>query len=385
MSASVFASALPTSPDAASDATTSSVDAGASSCRLVYGPAEQPFRGPPALVLAESSRELHLVVNDTGKPRIYPVPLAPLPPKGAPPVVPPKPSSFIAMRWPPCEIAGKFAYCQGGGGAIVRTTLGGSDGKTVAKSKPGTRFAAAPIGADHSVVAFLEARITTEGSMLQGFVALDDHETMRLSDDGTGATALRFLPRNDAPVAIYIDARTAMVPVHARAASIHGGELKLGTDTVLFVAGSPERGVDFAVAPAGSRGFALLPIARETLDFGMATIPIDDPPKEDVAPVWSFYPNGIDPAPIAAAPARDAKGAWSGAWVARVRPREKAPGSPRILELGRIDASGTFASFGEIASGAAVTDVALIEDSSGAVWIAYGDSTVTWLERRVCG
>ena len=43
-------------------------DAGTSACRLVYGPAEQPFRGPAALTVV--GRELRLVANDAGKPRI---------------------------------------------------------------------------------------------------------------------------------------------------------------------------------------------------------------------------------------------------------------------------------------------------------------------------
>jgi hypothetical protein len=378
---SLTASAAPSSEADAEAAVAPTADAGASACRLVYGPAEQPFRGPATLMA--TARELSVIVNDMGKPRIYPVPIAAPPAKGTPPVAPARPSSFAGVWWPPCEIAGRFAYCAGHGG-IVRTTLGGADSKVVAKSKPGTRIAAAPIGADHAVVAFLDSRYTSEGSMLQAFVALDDQQPVRLSDDGAGATAVRFLPRDPEPVAIYIDARTAMVPVHARPMTARGGELKLGADTVLFVGGAPERGVDFTVTQGGQVGFALLPIPRETIDFGMATIPIGEPPKEDVAAVWSLYPNGLDPAPITAAPARDGKGAW----VARVRPREKKPGSPRVLELGRVDAVGAFSSLGEIATlggGLKVSDLSLVEDPLGAVWIAYGDSSATWLERRVCG
>jgi hypothetical protein len=296
-------------------------------------------------------------------------------------VLPPAPSSFVAMRWPGCELAGKRAYCQGVGGGIVRTTIGGTDAKTVAKSKPGTRFAAAAIDDEHAVVAYLDSRVTSEGTMLQAFVVLDDREALRLSDDGAGATAVRFLPRGKAPVALYIDARTAMVPVHARVLGLaSNGDLELKNDTVLFVGGAPERGIDFGATLAGPRGFVLMPMPHETLDFGMAAIPVEDPPKEDVAPAWSFYPNGLDPAPVAAAPARDGKGAW----VVRVRPRSSTPGSPKILELGRIDAKGIYSSLGEIASGASVSDAALIEDAHGSVWIAYGDSRSTWLERRVC-
>lgn len=203
---------------------------------------------------------------------------------------------------------------------------------------------------------------------------------MRLSDDGAGATTLRFLPRGDTPVVVYLDTRTAMVPIHARSLARRGADLALGDDTVLFVGGAPERGIDFALAPAGAKGFVFVPMPRETIEFGMATLPLGDPPHENVDAVWSRYPNGLDPAPIAAAPGQDGKGGW----IARVRPRAKEPGSPRIVELGRFDAAGAFTSLGEIASGKGVTDIAVVEDLAGGVWILYGDPSITWLERRIC-
>lgn len=350
-------------------------DAGASSCRLSYGPAEQPFRGPAALSVV--GNELRLITNDSGKPRIYPVPI----PATAAPVMPPRPLSFVGMRWPACEIAGAFVYCQGPGGMIVRSQAAGGEPKQIAKSRPGTRIAAAPVGADHAAVAYLDLRRTTEGDMLQAFVVLDVGEPMRLSDDGAGATTVSFLPRGDEPVALYLDVRTAMVPVHARPVRrTPDGALALGTDAVVFVGGAPERGIDFTTALAGDRAYAFVPMPRDTLEFGMATVPIESPPKDDVPARWSLYPNGIDPAPITAAPSRDGKGAW----IARVRPRQKEPGSPRIIELGRVDVAGLFASYGEIALAKAVTDIALVEDAGGGVWVTYGDTTVTWLERRIC-
>jgi hypothetical protein len=367
--------------DASAEASTAKADAGASACRLVYGPAEQPFRGPAALSVVR--KELHLILNESGKPRVSVVPITSVA-KGAPPVVPPKPRSFTGVRWPPCEVAGRFVYCQGPGGSIVRSTLGPDgrvvgEGKVVAKSRAGTRIAAASLGQDHSAVAFLDMRRTTEGDMLQAFIALDERDPVRLSEDGAGATTLRFLQRGDRPVAVYLDTRTAMVPVHARPVWLDGGNLALGDDAVVFVGGPPERGIDLTVASAGPKGFALVPMPRETADFGMAALPIEDPPNEPVPAVWSRYPNGLDPAPIAAVAAHDGKSAF----VARVRPRHQEPGSPRILELGRLDATGAFSSLGEIADGKAVTDIAIIDDGAG-VWILYGDPTITWLERRVC-
>ena len=373
----VDAAPLDAAPLDAAPVDAAPVDGGSSACRLVYGPAEQPFRGPAALLVTPT--ELKLVANDSGKPRIYPVPLAAPPSASAAIARPPAPSSFVGMRWPPCELAGKWVYCQAAGGIVYRTTLGGRDTKQIAKSRASTRIAASALGPDHSVLATLDVRHTTEGERLQAFITLDDGETTRLSEEGAGATVLRLVPRGAGAVAFYLDARTSMVPVHARPLALKGSGLALADDAVVFVAGPPERAVDFAVASGAGALFALLPIGTGSLDFGMAAIPVSDPPRLDVQPIWSMYPNGLDPAAIAGTVGGEAP-----AFVARVRPAERAAGSPRILELGRLDAAGTFRSLGTLATGEPITDVAIARDGFGAVWILYGDATATWLERRVC-
>ncbi|MDB4941060.1 MAG: hypothetical protein JWP97_594, partial [Labilithrix sp.] len=358
-------------------------DAGVSSCRLAYGPAEQPFRGPAALVVSGS--ELRLVANDGGKPRLYPVPLAAPPPASAPPVVPPAPSSFAAMRWPACEVAGRWAYCQAPGGTVYRTTLGAHDTKAIAKSLPSTRIAAAPLGHDHAVLATLDTRHTTEGERLEAFATLDEGDAVLLSDEGAGATALRLAARGDEVVALYIDARTSMVPVHARTMTLKGAELALADDAVVYVAGSPERAVDIAVAGSPRALFTLLPIAKDSLDFGMAVIPVAPRPKDEVQAVWSMYPNGLDPAPVGATVSeRLVDGGTAEAFVARVRPAERQAGSDKVLELGRLDEAGVFRSLGVLATNRPVTDITMARDGFGSLWILYGDTKSTWLERRVC-
>ena len=211
--------------------------------------------------------------------------------------------------------------------------------------------------------------------MLQAFAAIDDDAPFRLSDDGSGATQLRLVSRGEHALAVYIDTRTAMVPVHARPIAAKGP----GADEVIFVGGPFEWGIDFAVAHASAGTFVLLPTAKESTEFGMAAIPVPDPPKHDVGAVWSMYPNGLDPAPIEAT-TNEPKGSI----ITHVLPRERAPGSPRIIELGRVDEKGAFTSLGGIADGRHVTDIAMANDSFGTTWILYGDSNSTWLERRAC-
>lgn len=216
--------------------------------------------------------------------------------------------------------------------------------------------------------------------MLQAFATLDEGEAVRLSDDGAGATSLRLVPLGpDRALAVYIDARTAMVPVHARTLSVEGGRLKLGEDVVVFVGGPPERGVDFTVARAGDKSLVLLPNAKDSLAFGMAAVALAEPMREDMPAVWSMYPNGLDPAPIAATTEPS-----DSAYVARIRPLTRDPKSERVLELGRVDAAGAYTSLGVVETGKPVTDVDIAVDKTGAVWVVYGDTKTTWLGRWAC-
>ncbi len=368
--------------DATADAsvTAEARDAGASTCRIAFGPAELPFVGPASLVAAGG--EVRVVANDAGKPRIVAFAAPPPPGPSAPLPAPPPPGPrFEVTRAQPCEIAGKWAYCQGPGGLVQRTTLGQNDTKPVAKGRAGTRFGAATLGEGHAVLATLDVRRTTEGETMQAFVTLDDHEPVRLSEDGAGATSVHLLPRHGGVVAVYIDARSAMLPVHARSIALKGEDVALGNDAVVFIGGPPERGIDFTLAATGKSLFALVPMPKETATFGVAAIPIEDPPKDDVQAVWSSYPNGLDPAPIAAT---TRLGESAPAWVARVRPKEAPVGSPRVLELGRLDAAGRFTSVGTVAEGRSVAHVTLTTDPHGAIWLVYGDRSGSWLERLVC-
>lgn len=344
---------------------------GGSACKRTWGPAILPFHGPATL--HADGTTLLVVSNDQGRARVHrfsttePAPKAP---EGA----------SAAMNWPPCEVAGAHAYCVGRGGAVTRAKLDGSDPAPVATAAPGTRASAAPLGAGHAVVAYLQRQKTSEGEMLQAFVTLDQGEAVRLSDDGAGATSVRLVPFDAEHVlAVYLDARTAMVPVHARTLTLEGGRLSLSRDVVVFVGGPPERGADFTVARAGARPVVLFPNAKDALAFGMAAVALPEPVKEDQPAVWSLYPNGLDPAPIAATTEP-----LDAAYVARVRPLTADPKAPRVLELGRVDRAAVFTSLGVVDTARSVRGVDVTVDKTGAVWLVYGDAETSWLERRAC-
>jgi hypothetical protein len=118
--------------------------------------------------------------------------------------------------------------------------------------------------------------------------------------------------------------------------------------------------------------------------------------KEDVAGVFSRYPNGLDPAPLVGAGAglsdtseAAAKPSEGGAAAAhgmllRVRPKGAEPASLRVLELGRIGPDGVFTPLEVLSEGKPYADLAMTADSAGSLWILYGDATASWLERRIC-
>jgi hypothetical protein len=177
----------------------------------------------------------------------------------------------------------------------------------------------------------------------------------------------------------YIDARSAMTPVHARPAVAKDGKLSLGKDAVVFVGGAPDARVAgvLGVSSDGAAYF-IMPMAKETTSFGMAIIKLDDPPTIDEPVTWSMYPNGIDPAPIAAtregSPIR----------VVRVLPQTNDPSGPRLVELGDIDSAGGFRSLGAIAEPLHALYVDVAVDKYGGVWTQHGDTTQNTIERRKC-
>lgn len=360
------------------------VDAASAACRIAWGPSELPFRGPAAL--AARGRELDVVVNEGGRPVVHRVPFEAPPRLGAAAVAGPKVSGEPrGVRWPPCVLAGAHAVCPAPGGAVL---VGAADGRApvrkVAEAKGGTRVAAAALPDGRVVVAYLAERRTTEGPTLEAFAQVDDGEAVRISEEGAGATQILLAsrPRPSGPpgvVAAYLDARQAMVPMHARELVVAARGLEARPDAVLAVGPPAEAGMEGTLVAWAGGAFLLVPMSREAATFGLALAPVADPPRENVDLAWSMYPQGLSSAAVAAVPG------GPGAYVARVRPAE-ARGEPRVLELLGLDPQGAMSPLFVLPSPGPVTDVAVAVDAFGAVWIHYGSTRSTArLLRVACG
>jgi hypothetical protein len=356
-------------------------DGGASACKLLFGPVQQPMRGPALLVA--TGQAVDLVFNKDGRPFVVELPAGPIDPAVKPsPHKLPDPGSLAG--YPRCARGGSFYFCADRTGGIRRSPVATSapespPGDVFATSRAGTRIDAVTLGSDHALLGYLWTNKTTEGFVTEAWVRLDDAVPVRISEDGTGATTVDLAPRGAGAVAMTIDTRAALTAVHARPLLVEGGKLVAGADAVVFIGGPPERATTGVLAaPASGIAWALVPLAKDATTFGTAIVRVEDPPRVDAPVTWSAYPNGVDPAPIAATQGK------SPIRVARVRPVSSEPSSPKVLELGRVDGEGTFTSLGIVSTDGRPRDIAVDVDPHGALWLYYTDASGGWIERRAC-
>lgn len=380
---------LPPSDAGASLAARLDGDGGApTSCRLIYGPAQEPFTGPATLVASARGMEIVQHRNGIAVVRV----LAVTPTATAKTVSGRVPATDPVEKAskPPCAIAGKYAFCSDVQGHVHKSLREMASDEIVGKAVPGARLAAASLGGDRTVVGYVEKRRTEAGEMFEAWAKSDGDPPVRISEDGSGASDVVFAVGKPGEVfAWMIDARTAMTPIHKRVLR-YTNKLELGPDAVVHVAGGTSRFLQGALA-TNEQGVVIgLLAASSDRGFGLLAVPLDVTTKEDAPFAFSPYPNGLDGAPLSAT----SNGRTL--LVARVRP-SRAPGEPpvmvgdasaplpdKVLEIGRMDVKGVFWPLGIVATQGNVSSVATELDAQGALWLHYTDATGSWIERRVC-
>jgi hypothetical protein len=344
---------------------------------VIRGPVELPVRSPAALLVGGETMDV--VLNDNGRPRTASFAASALPSTSTPAARREAADGGSAAGSPVgCAVSAEHLFCADRSGAVHRTTWDGAGDTVVAHSRSASRISAATLAGNHTALGYLASRQTSEGWMSEAWLAVDDDAPVRLSDEGSGATALALAPRKATVLALMVDARAALTALHVRAVTFDE-HARLGEDVVVFVGGPGDRRSAATMAlPSSGSGWALLPIARDIGTFGMAVVQVEEPARVDEPVQWSMYPNGLDPAPVASA----VEGAKT--WVARARPQSPEPGATRVLELGTVDPGGTFAPHDMLATASRLTDLALAADRHGALWLAWVDAGGSWLERVVC-
>jgi hypothetical protein len=358
-------------------------------CLLTRGPIQLALTGPATLVAGAGGSEggdPRIIFNRDGVPHAVTLPLAvklPDPPAKSGKTAEATKPERLALGEPAeragspgCAAAGASLFCLDRAGAVHRFGLTGEGSTPMAQARAGTAVAAATLAGAHVVYAFLADRRTSEGTTTLAFAAVDDAPPVLLSEEGSGATSVMLASRGEDALAMYIDARRALTPVHARVLTFTG-KLNLGPDAVVFVGGGTDGRTPCALAQ-GSQGhaLALLPIEKDEKECGMATIRIEEQPRDDAPVTWSLYPATME---------RPAIAATQGVWPIRVlrsRPLDADQKGRKVLELGELDAAGVFKALCPVAEGAIFADLAMLADPAGALWIAYTDADGTWLEKR---
>jgi hypothetical protein len=256
-------------------------------------------------------------------------------------------------------------------GKLRRRPIDGSGPEQVlaTDARNGSRVAAVSVeraGKSVPVVAYVAqigehpvARLWIEGSELQ-----------TLSPDGSAASSVDLVTRGDELIAVAIEGRSGMSPVHARRIQFDAKAPHLDEDKVVWVGGSAQSLTEVTAAASSSDAWALVPIEKDTTHFGLARIHIGARPKTESPVSWREYPNGLDPAPTATTTLCDEP------VVLYARPAEAVPRAPQELHLAAIERAGLSASQ-KVGFAGAFTNVSVAPIHGGALVTYVGDGR-TW-------
>lgn len=237
------------------------------------------------------------------------------------------------------------------------------DGTRVGVPIPLPGKALAPIP---KTVAYV-VRPEKEDGLLVAKLWIEGQESPVLTAEGNSTHSVALVHTDDGVLALSVQARMAMTPVHARRVRFPSGHALLGDDTVVWVGGGIQSLTEMTLVPTETNLVGLIPHERSMSEFGIARLDIGLSPTMDTPTSWVLYPNGIDPAPVAAA-------RLCGEPVyLYAQPETPAPDSPQELVVRALsDASGSRSL--RVASSKVFYFVSMAEVPGGALVVWVTDS-----------
>ncbi len=276
------------------------------------------------------------------------------------------PKDFIARGRGPAVVR-RAAYWISGTRLVRQSIDGGALEVLATDARAYTQVAGLP-GADESAataVAYIAVHPRDPGALVAR-LWVQGAEIQTLSPEGTTANSVTLVRRRQDWLALFLESRTGMSPLHARPIDITGHGPKLGADFIAWVAGSAQpMSVVRAIGDA-EQTWAFLPIERDISRFGLARVTVADANQSEPEVAWRDYPNGTDPAPVSAAWVCDRP------MVLYSRPSSAAPRAPQELHLATVSASGLGPST-LIGSSRAYSDVSLAQVTGGALIVFVAD------------
>ena len=231
-------------------------------------------------------------------------------------------------------VAGDFAYFVLDG-RLVRRRLDGAGALEVLAddARDGARVSALPQSGKQPALAAYITRPDKEGTSRAKLWF--NGRTVALTAEGAGASSVALVQNESKVLALSIDGRSAMTPVHARPIDVAAAEPAPGNDQVVWVAGSAQALTEIAAGSDGKQSFGFLPIAKDVSHFGLAELGLAPGGVGDAEVSWRLYANGIDLAPISAAKI------CGSLFLVYARPIDARPRSSQELVLSRVGSSET--------------------------------------------
>lgn len=211
-----------------------------------------------------------------------------------------------------------------------------------------------------ATVAYI-VRPEKEGAPLLAKIWIEGAPSEVITSESNSAHSVSLVHTNDGVLVISVQARMAMTPVHVRRLRFAARQPILGEDLVVWVGGGVQPLTEMTVLPGGPKDlWGFIPHERSIKEFGLAALGISMTPTMDTPTTWQLYPNGIDPAPVAA-------GHLCGEPVVLyAEPETSSPDSTQELVL-RSVADATGERWAKIAHARAFYEVSLTDVEGGAL------------------
>jgi len=269
-------------------------------------------------------------------------------------------------------VTGEHAYWIADG-KLVRSELGSEKPPEVLAEDghTGARVAAAPAPETGTTAPTAVAYLASGREAPVAKLWVEGKGTHLLSPEGSAANSVALERVGSTVVALALEGRSGMSPIHARSVRFADTGVKVGEDVVVWVAGSAQRMTELcAVAAKDERLWGFLPIERDISHFGLARLHLELPLQMNAAISWRTYPNGLDPAPVTCAKL------CGRPTVAYVRPADDTPHAPQELHLATVLENGLGTSQ-VVARSRAFVNVSLAPWPGGGL-VAYVADRRTW-------
>jgi hypothetical protein len=285
-------------------------------------------------------------------------------------------TDLVALERGPAVLAG-FAYFIHGG-HLARSKLASGDIEKLADdARSYTRVALPdlPLGDAPTVVAYI-ARHATDKSTLIARLWVEGQGSVTLTPDGSAGNSVAIARTNNGYIAMSLESRTGMSPLHARRVSFAGNTVKLGSDVVPWLAGTAQALTEIHAIGDPSSVWALLPVERDATHFGLARIDLGLTPRMGAQVHWREYPNGVEPAVVTSGYLCDRP------VVLYARPATAEPHATQELHLSSIGPDGLSPST-IVATSRAFADASFAGLDGGALVVYVADHR-TWARRLRC-